>query len=104
MMLILFKSSASADILTLEKNGREMLAALGRDPEITQGIVTVEQLPEAITRLRAAIDTDLHQRRDNEKTKDFEHERAIGFSQRGLPLLDLMQRSLAEKVPVIWES
>lgn len=104
MMLILFKSSASADILTLEKNGREMLAALGRNPEITQGIVTVEQLPEAIARLRAAIDADLQLRRNPENTKDFEHERAIGFSQRGLPLLDLMRRSLSEKVPVIWES
>ena len=36
-MLIIFKSAASGDVITLERNGKEMLTVLGRDREAHQG-------------------------------------------------------------------
>ena len=47
-MLIVFKSPASGDVIMFEKNGKEMLGVLGKDPSDAKGIVTVEQLPGAI--------------------------------------------------------
>ncbi len=57
-MLIIFKSPASGDVIMFEKNGKEMLSVLGKDPADAKGIVTVEQLPGAIAAVRAAIDAD----------------------------------------------
>ena len=102
-MLILFKSDASADVITLEKNGKELLAAMGKDPESPQGIVTVAQLPEVIAQLRTAIKGDVQVRRGTEQPENLEQERVVSFSQRGQPVLELLERSLAEQVPVIWQ-
>ena len=52
-MLIIFKSPASGDVIMFEKNGKEMLSVLGKDPADAKGIVTVEQLPGAIAAVRA---------------------------------------------------
>ena len=54
-MLIVFKSAASGDLITFEKNAREMLDVLGKDRDEDKGIVTVDQLPEAIRRLEDAV-------------------------------------------------
>lgn len=103
-MLIIFKSAASGNMITLETNGKEMLDVLNKDPEAAQGIVTVEQLPDAIARVRQAIEDDITAQAgqppgdDTEETPDGD----ISFHQRGLPLLELLERSLAEKAPVTW--
>lgn len=103
-MLITFISAASGNVITLEKDGKHMLEVLNKDPDALQGIVTVEQLPDAIERVRRAIDADIaaHANQppgdDTEKTPDGD----ISFHQRGLPLLELLERSLAEKAPVTW--
>lgn len=103
-MLIIFKSAASGDVITLEENGKYMLAVLDKDRNAPQGIVTVEQLPDAIARVHQAIEADVSAHLgqppgdDTEATPDGD----ISFHQRGLPLLELLERALAEKVPVTW--
>lgn len=103
-MLIIFKSAASGDVITLEPNGKEMLDVLGKDREDAQGIVTVAQLPDAIARVRRAMEGDVAAHAgqapvdDTKQTPDGD----ISFHQRGLPLLELLERSLAENVPVTW--
>jgi hypothetical protein len=57
-MLITFHSAAAADVIMFGKNGQQMLQIVGKDPAERQGIVTVEQLPQAIARLTAAIEAD----------------------------------------------
>jgi len=39
-----------------EENGKEILRLLGKNPDESKGIVTVEQLPGAIDALKSAID------------------------------------------------
>lgn len=58
-MLIIFTSAASGEVISLEENGKAVLAALHKDARDAQGIVTVAQLPGAISRLRAAIDAEV---------------------------------------------
>lgn len=53
-MLYRFKSRATADVVMLELNGRHILEIIGKDPS-AQGIITVAQIPGAISRLEAAI-------------------------------------------------
>ncbi len=105
-MLIIFKSSASGDVIMFEKNGKEMLAVLDKDPADPKGIITVEQLPAAIATLKAAIDADKARKAEQpEADKDDEPKTpggAVSFCQRAVPLLELRERSLKDKVPVTW--
>lgn len=103
-MLIIFKSAASGDVITLEKNGKEMLEVLNKDRDAKQGIVTVEQLPDAIASVRQAIAADVaaHVGQPAGTASKDTPGGGVSFRQRGLPLLELLERSLAEKTPVTW--
>lgn len=104
-MLITFKSAASANVITFEKNARELLEVLGKDRDEKTGIVTVTQLPEAIARLRHAIDADAAtyavKAGDPPQSNEAEGD-GVSFFQRGLPVLELLERALQEDTPVTW--
>lgn len=109
-MLITFKSSADADVLMFGEPAKAILQILGKDPGDAKGIITVEQLPDAIAALRAAIADD--RARHGQPNQDEEEaaqeagqagmNAAVSLAQRAYPLLTLMERSLQEKVPVTW--
>lgn len=108
-MVITFRSRAAGDVIMLGDNARQLLKVLGKDPDSTQGIVTVEQLPEAIARLEQAIEADRARAREADRADPDGDEDAprgmaapVNLHQRGWPLLDLLQRSLAEETPVTW--
>ena len=104
-MSFTFKSTASGDLIMLETNGREILALLGKDPEAARGIVTVEQLPAAIAALRTAIAADKARQAGqpaNENDAETAVDRKINLSQRALPLLEMLERSLQDREPVTW--
>jgi len=109
-MLITFKSGAAADVLMFGEPAKTILRILGKDGDDPKGIVTVEQLPDAIARLRAAIEAD--KARHAQPTED-EEEAAketgqtgmaapVSLAQRAYPLLALMEDSLKERTPVTW--
>ena len=52
-MLITFKSRAYGDLLMFEENAMQILDLFGKD--VAQGIITVEQLPEAIRTLEEEV-------------------------------------------------
>ena len=56
-MLYKFKSRATADVIMLEPNGRQIVQIMGKTPG-QGGIVTVEQIPGAIAAIEAAIVAD----------------------------------------------
>jgi hypothetical protein len=113
-MLITFKSDASADVLMLGDTAGKLLTLLGKDPDAPKGIVTPEQLPAAIAQLKAAIEAERARQsaqtaaaRANAEEADHEAGRSgmnasVSLAQRAWPLLDLLQRSQAENVPVVW--
>lgn len=108
-MLIIFKSPASGDVIMFEKNGKEMLSVLGKDPADAKGIVTIDQLPGAIATLRGAIDADKARAAAHAEAADADDDDearpsggGVSFFQRAVPLLDLLERSLKDKVPVTW--
>lgn len=104
-MLITFKSTASSDVVMFEKNAREILEVLGKDPEAPKGVVTTDQLPKAMRRLKAAIAADAELRSGRavlEDEAEEDSEIVVRFSQRAFPVVKLLDRSMAEDVPVTW--
>ena len=104
-MLITFKSPAGGEVMMFEKNARELVGVLGKEGDAARGIVTVEQLPAAIAALEIAMEADhekpavleRHSADDEEKRDE-----VVGFYQRAVPLRELLERSLKDKVPVTW--
>ncbi|TAH46952.1 MAG: DUF1840 domain-containing protein [Betaproteobacteria bacterium] len=109
-MLITFKSAASADVIMFGDIAKKLVAVLGKDPHDDKGIITAEQLPAAIARLRAAIEEDRARqaaRTEADEAADHEVGRTgmaapVGLAQRGWPLLDMLEAALKEGVPVTW--
>ncbi len=110
-MLVTFKSAAAADVIMFGEPAKELIRILGKDPSDAKGIVTLEQLPDAIARLRTAIDEDrLRQSlRDTEQDElEAEEEGRTGMAapvnlaQRAWPLLEMLEISLKDGAPVVW--
>ncbi len=102
-MLIVFNSAASGEVIMLEANGKELLRVLGKDQDEPKGIVTVEQLPDAIGRVRRAMDASkVRHGAAAASREESTPDDAVQLSQRALPLLELLERSLQKQVPVTW--
>ena len=109
-MLYKFKSRATADVIMLEPNGRQLVQIMGKTPG-QGGIVTVEQIPGAIAAIEAAIAAEERARAQarEEATQDGEDgngngsaEDAVSLRQRAAALLDMLRRSAAEGREVTW--
>ena len=108
-MLITFKSTASNDVLMFDTAAKDFLRCIGKAPDETTGIITVDQLPAAIDSVRAAIAADKTQpptaadpAEKEVAGADDEHDERVGFGVRAVPMLELMERALAEGAPVVW--
>ena len=109
-MLVTFKSGAAADVIMFGETATKLIAICGKDPDDKRGILTVEQLPEAIRQLEAAIDED--KARQAEQTLQTEQQleeqgrtgmaAPVGLAQRAWPLLQMLRDSEKESKPVTW--
>lgn len=105
-MLYRFKSQATADVVMLETNARQLLEVAGKQAGAT-GIFTVEQIPAALAKLEAAIaqEAKIHHNGDafavegHEPDADLNH---VALHQRAAPLIDMLKRSLDEGKSVVW--
>ncbi|RTL51346.1 MAG: DUF1840 domain-containing protein [Rhodocyclaceae bacterium] len=104
-MIITFRSPASGDVIMFGDVAKHMMQLMGK-AVTDEGIVTVEQLPDAIARLRAAVDADKAARTgaqdDESETKETGMAAAVSLTQRAVPLLELLEWSLKKKKPVTW--
>lgn len=106
-MLYRFKSQATSDIVMLEANARQLLEIIGKAAGPT-GIVTVDQIPAAVTALESAVQNDAAQNKHNHDALNVEDhdEKAVrehvGLHQRATPLIEMLKRSGAEGKDVVW--
>lgn len=104
-MLISFKSSGAGDVMMFGEVASRMLEVMGKDATAKRGVITVEQLPAAIEKLRAAATADKAQpvavADDQNETTDATAK--VSFAQRAVPLIDLLSSALRDDEPVIWE-
>lgn len=105
-MLLTFKSTASNDVTMFETAAKDFLNCIGKAPEDVTGIITVEQLPAAIDRVRvviaAAKTRPLTATDKASNGEEEEYEEHVGFGQRAVPMLELMERALEDGAPVVW--
>ncbi|MCK9388188.1 MAG: DUF1840 domain-containing protein [Sulfuritalea sp.] len=112
-MIVTFQSPASGDVIMFGDVAKRMMEIMGKDAS-DKGIVTVEQLPAAIARLKAAIEEDKQQRAGLQE-EDLPQTEKVGgdgtaqnsrpfvtLAQRAVPLLELLEWSLKKKKPVVW--
>jgi hypothetical protein len=105
-MIVTFSSPASGDVIMFGDVAQRMMEIMGKDRS-DKGIVTVEQLPDAIDRLRAAVAADKAQRAgnidaDDERNRERGEPIFVSLAQRAVPLLELLERSLKKNKPVTW--
>ena len=119
-MLITFKSKNSAEVFMLAKHALAILKVAGREYEElpAEGVITAEQLPEAIANLRQAIEEDenkdMHsyavhdkeeeERKEEEREKKHPMLEGVSFSQRAYPLVNLFENALKHGDDVMWQS
>ena len=104
-MIYKFKSQADGEVIMLEFNGDQMLSIIGREPS-AQGVVTIEQIPAAISALEAAVIT--HEAADS-LAVDIPRSMELAASgdsvrlrARAEPLIDLLRNSLKAGKAVVW--
>lgn len=107
-MIITFKSAAAGDVIMFGDVAKRMMQTMGREPA-EQGILTVEQLPTAIERLKAAIAEDkarLAAMREEDRPQSepgTTGERPfVSLYQRAVPLLELLEWAQKKSKPVMW--
>jgi hypothetical protein len=112
-VIVTFQSPASGDVIMFGDVAQRMMKLMGKDVT-DKGIVTVEQLPDAIARLKAAIEEDKQQRAglgeedlpQTEAAGNGGHAQSsrpfVTLTQRAIPLLELLEWSLKKKKPVVW--
>ena len=108
-MLVIFQSKAAGDVIMFGDVAYRMMEIMGKE-KAARGIVTVEQLPDAIARLKAAIAKDKAARaglgEDDlpqlEEAPDGAKRAYVSLTQRAVPLIELLELSLLKNVPVVW--
>ena len=114
-MLYKFKSKATADLIMLEPNGKQILRIIGKEPA-TKGILEVLEMPRAIEALRQAVqqEEDTRAQMDAQNvsgsvdTKDTKgvatsgQERPVSLRQRAAPFIDMLQRAHKANKDVVW--
>lgn len=109
MALIVFRSKAAGEIYMFAETARRIFDILGR-PEAPRGVITAEQVPDAIERLTAAVEEEKAQMKAAEAEADVQDKegsdavsaRAITLGQRAFPLLEMLRAANKSKVDVTW--
>jgi cyclopropane-fatty-acyl-phospholipid synthase len=120
-MLYKFKSKATADLIMLEPNGKQILRIIGKEPT-PKGILEVAEMPRAIEALRQAVQQEEDTRAqldaqnvngsvDTKETKETKEtkgavtsgqERPVSLRQRAAPFIDMLQRAHKANKDVVW--
>lgn len=102
--MIIFQSDASGDVMMFDDVAHRMMDLMGKEHSV-RGVVTVEQMPECIARLKAAIAEDRAKARGQAQDDEGEETGVaarVSLAQRAIPLVELLERSLEREKPVLW--
>jgi len=108
-MLIVFKSRAAANVLMFSEHAQTIMQVIGRSyPEglPQRGVITHDQLPDAIQALERAMATDKEKAQETVVEDDEPvHPVAepVSFRQRAWPLLTMLKASSETQADVMWE-
>ena len=100
-MLYKFKSKNMGDVIMLELNGRQVLEIIGKSPG-PRGIILLEQMPDAIKALEAAIVLEEAKTEMEKENGDDGLPESIGLRQRAKPFIDMLRWNIKAGQEVVW--
>jgi hypothetical protein len=111
MALVVFRSKAAGEIFMFAETARRIFEIIGKQ-EAPRGVITAEQVPDALARLTAAVEEEKAQlkaaqaqaeeaaRRGEDDAE--KGERAITLAQRAWPLIEMLRAAQKMNVDVTW--
>lgn len=109
MSLVVFRSKAAGEIFMFAETARRIFDIIGKT-DAPRGVITAEQVPDALARLQAAVDDEKAQLKaaaDQSEDADRRGDevaaaRAITLGQRAFPLLEMLRAAQKKRVDVTW--
>lgn len=98
-MLIEFSSERSGDVVMFGKVATQLLKMMGQSGN-SEGAIRKEDVPEALNKLTAALDSLPGTENDQ---KDDDDETEISLQTRAVPLMKLLEESAAAGSYVMWK-
>jgi hypothetical protein len=104
-----FRSKAAGEIFMFAETARRIFEIIGKD-DSARGVITADQVPDALQRLQAAVDDEKAQLKAaaddaegaDRRGDDGSAQRAITLGQRAFPLLEMLRAAQKKKVDVTW--
>jgi hypothetical protein len=109
MALVVFRSKAAGEIFMFAETARRLFEIIGRQ-EAPRGVITAEQVPEALRKLVAAVEEEkaqLKAAREDAELQDKQGDgtaqpQPITLGQRAFPLVEMLREAQKKKVDVTW--
>ncbi len=105
--LVTFRSRAAADVTMLSDHAQALLSIIGKALG-ERGVITADQLPGALSALKAAIGrenaapAEAETRDGSNDDEGARGEPPVRLSQRAWPLVDLLERADRAHADVLW--
>jgi hypothetical protein len=111
VMLVKFNSSVSGEMIMLADAAKRLLEIIGKERS-ARGVITTEQLPLALQRLRNAVAEEKKGQREAGKVDngypDLDDEEAteppVGLGRRAHPFIEMLDWTQREEGFVLWEA
>ena len=98
-MLIEFSSESTGTVLMFGKVATQLLKMMGQSGN-SEGAIRETDVPEALSKLKTALNS-MPASESNQETDDDENE--ISLQTRAVPLIDLLEESVASGSYVMWK-
>ena len=90
----------------LEQHGNAILKIIGKQPA-ARGIILVSDMPAALERLKAAIESeqkllDAHKNSEAISDEPGTRQELVTMRQRAAPFIDMLRRSMNEQKDIVW--
>ena len=100
MALVVFRSKAAGEIFMFTETARRIFDILGRQ-EAPRGVITAEQVPEALRKLVDAVEEEKAQLKAAQEEADLAdkqgdvraQERPVTLGQRAFPLIEMLREA-----------
>lgn len=111
MALVVFRSKAAGEIFMFAETARRILNIIGK-ADAPRGVISADQLAEALARLTAAVEEEKEQIRQARQEAEQatrrgeggadESARSITLAQRAHPLIEMLRAAQKKRVDVTW--
>ena len=109
MSLVVFRSKAAGEIFMFAETARRIFEIIGK-ADGARGVITAEQVPDALQRLTAAVEEEKAQLKAaaaqshdaDQRGESSPVAQAITLGQRAFPLLDMLREAQKKRVDITW--